>query len=85
MDVVACDGFVGNIVLTTVEGYVGAIMHLLKEAIHDDDYGFWAKLASLLLLQVFKAWGEKWIMPTSAAFRCWELVGLYHLSRKFQN
>lgn len=57
VDVVVCDGFVGNIVLKTVEGFASAIMQLLKEAIHNA--GFLAKLASLMLLPAFKGLREK--------------------------
>jgi len=57
VDVVVCDGFVGNIVLKTVEGFASAIMQLLKKMIHSA--GFGAKLASLLLLSVFKNLREK--------------------------
>lgn len=57
VDVVVCDGFVGNIVLKTVEGFASAIMQLLKAAIHNE--GLLAKLASLLLLPAFKGLREK--------------------------
>lgn len=57
VDVVVCDGFVGNIVLKTVEGCASAIMQLLKEAIHNA--GFLAKLALLMLWPAFKGLREK--------------------------
>jgi glycerol-3-phosphate acyltransferase PlsX len=51
VDVVVCDGFVGNIVLKTGEGFASAIMQLLRDAIKKA--GFLAKVASLLLLPAF--------------------------------
>lgn len=52
VDVVVCDGFVGNIVLKAGEGFASAIMHLLKEAIKGG--GFLVKIASLAVLPAFR-------------------------------
>jgi glycerol-3-phosphate acyltransferase PlsX len=57
VDVVVCDGFVGNIVLKSGEGFASAIMTLLKDAIKNA--GILTKLASLLVLPTFKALGKK--------------------------
>ncbi len=53
VDVVVCDGFVGNIVLKSGEGFASAIMQLLKNAIKEA--GFWVKIASLMVLPAFKS------------------------------
>ncbi|MDR3589653.1 MAG: phosphate acyltransferase PlsX [Negativicutes bacterium] len=53
VDVVVCDGFVGNIVLKTGEGFASAIMQLLKNAIKQA--GFFVKIASLMVLPAFKS------------------------------
>lgn len=47
VDVVVCDGFVGNVVLKFGEGLAGAIMTLVKEAIMSG--GIFAKLGGLLI------------------------------------
>lgn len=57
VDVVICDGFVGNIVLKFGEGLAGAIMQLVKGAIKSS--GFWAKLASLMVLPALKGLKQK--------------------------
>jgi len=36
VDVVVCDGFVGNVALKTMEGVAGFILHQLKEALNSD-------------------------------------------------
>ncbi|HWR38670.1 MAG TPA: phosphate acyltransferase PlsX [Patescibacteria group bacterium] len=48
VDVVVCDGFVGNIVLKTGEGLASTIMQLVKDAVKSSS--IWAKLASMLVL-----------------------------------
>lgn len=49
-DVIVCDGFVGNVVLKTIEGAVISIFDLLKEQLNKD----WiAKLGALLSYPVF--------------------------------
>lgn len=57
VDVVVCDGFVGNVVLKFGEGLASAIMQLIKEAIKDS--GFLTKVASLMVLPALKALKKK--------------------------
>ncbi|SDF77079.1 phosphate acyltransferase PlsX [Sporolituus thermophilus] len=57
VDVVVCDGFVGNVVLKLGEGLASAIMQLLKEAIQNS--GFIAKMASLMVLPAFRGLKKK--------------------------
>ena len=52
VDVVVCDGFVGNIVLKFGEGLAGAIMQLVKGAISQS--GIVAKLASVMVLPALR-------------------------------
>ena len=52
VDVVVCDGFVGNVVLKFAEGLASAIMKLMKEAILIG--GFLAKLGGLLIKPAMK-------------------------------
>lgn len=52
VDVVVCDGFVGNVVLKFAEGLASAIMNLMKEAIMNG--GFLAKLGGLLIKPAMK-------------------------------
>ena len=50
-EVVVCDGFVGNVMLKTVEGVAYAIFTMIKEQLQDD----WiAKLGAMLSFPVFK-------------------------------
>ena len=57
VDVVVCDGFVGNVVLKFGEGLASAIMRLLKDAVQQS--GFLTKMASLMLLPVMKRLRKK--------------------------
>lgn len=57
VDVVICDGFVGNVVLKFGEGLSSAIMQLIKEAIYSS--GLLAKMASLLVLPALKGLKKK--------------------------
>lgn len=57
VDVVVCDGFVGNVVLKWGEGLAGAIMQLLKEAIKNS--GILAKLASVMVLPALRGLKKK--------------------------
>ena len=57
VDVVVCDGFVGNVVLKFGEGLASAIMHLIKDAIHQA--GWLAKVASLLVLPALRTLKKK--------------------------
>lgn len=52
VDVVVCDGFVGNVVLKFGEGLASAIMQLVKDAISGS--GIIAKLASLMILPALR-------------------------------
>ncbi|RAX56604.1 phosphate acyltransferase [Helicobacter monodelphidis] len=51
VDVVICDGFVGNIVLKTSEGIADAIVHLLKNFIQESSV---SKMGALLMRGVFR-------------------------------
>jgi glycerol-3-phosphate acyltransferase PlsX len=51
LDVVVCDGFVGNVVLKTSEGVVEGITRILKEEIHKRPF---AKLGGALMGAAFK-------------------------------
>ena len=57
VDVVVCDGFVGNVVLKFAEGLASAIMKLMKEAILNG--GFLAKLGGLLIKPAMKGLGKR--------------------------
>ncbi len=52
IDVVVCDGFVGNVILKFAEGLAVVIMQLIKDAIKSS--GFLAKIAAMFLLPTFK-------------------------------
>ena len=47
VDVVICDGFVGNVVLKTMEGLATAVMEILKKTLMES--GIFAKLGALLM------------------------------------
>lgn len=57
VDVVVCDGFVGNVVLKFGEGLASAIMQLVKDAVRNS--GWLTKMASLLLLPALKSLKRK--------------------------
>ena len=57
VDVVVCDGFVGNVVLKFAEGLASAIMKLMKEAILNG--GFLAKLGGLLIKPAMKGLAKR--------------------------
>jgi len=57
VDVVVCDGFVGNIVLKFGEGLASAILQLVRDAIKNA--GFLAKAASLLVLPALRGLKKK--------------------------
>ncbi len=52
VDVVVCDGFVGNVFLKTLEGGTSAVVHLLRAGV--DKGGVRTKLGGLLLRPVFR-------------------------------
>ena len=47
VDVVVCDGFVGDVVLKTMEGLAAAVMEILKKTLMES--GLFAKLGALLM------------------------------------
>lgn len=57
VDVVVCDGFVGNVVLKLGEGLASAIMQLIKDAIKNS--GLLAKIASLAVLPALRGLKKK--------------------------
>lgn len=57
VDVVVCDGFVGNVVLKTMEGLAKALMEMVKEAILNG--GLLAKLGGLLAKPALKKLGKQ--------------------------
>jgi glycerol-3-phosphate acyltransferase PlsX len=56
VDVVVCDGFVGNISLKTAEGVATLISYYMKE---EFKHGFYNKLAGLIALPVLKAFRKR--------------------------
>lgn len=57
VDVVVCDGFVGNIVLKTAEGLAKALMQFVKDAIKGG--GLLANLGGLLIMPAMKTLKKK--------------------------
>lgn len=57
VDVVVCDGFVGNVVLKLGEGLASVILKLVKEAIESS--GFFTKFASLMVLPALRGLKRK--------------------------
>jgi glycerol-3-phosphate acyltransferase PlsX len=57
VDVVVCDGFVGNVVLKWGEGLASAIMQLVKDAIKNS--GILAKIASVMVLPALSGLKKK--------------------------
>ncbi|MBQ9614786.1 MAG: phosphate acyltransferase PlsX [Selenomonadaceae bacterium] len=57
IDVVICDGFVGNVVLKFAEGLAKTILKLIKEAIKDG--GLLAKCGAFLLMPTLKKLGKR--------------------------
>lgn len=57
VDVVVCDGFVGNVVLKFGEGLAKTIIKLIKEAIKDSN--IFAKMAALVLAPTLKKLSKK--------------------------
>ncbi len=81
VDVVVCDGFVGNVVLKFGEGLAGAIMTLVKEAIMSG--GIFAKLGGLLIKPALRKL-KKRLDPAEygGAFATWYPCSVCYLSRK---
>ncbi|MPN36243.1 Phosphate acyltransferase [bioreactor metagenome] len=57
VDVVVCDGFVGNVVLKLGEGLASVIMQLVKDAIKNS--GFITKMAAMMVLPVLRGLKKK--------------------------
>ena len=57
VDVVVCDGFVGNVVLKFAEGLASAIMIMVKDAIMNG--GIMAKLGGILIKPALKKLGKR--------------------------
>ena len=57
VDVVVCDGFVGNIVLKFGEGLASAILQLLKQSIKSGS--LWTKMAAMLIMPTLKGLKKK--------------------------
>jgi phosphate acyltransferase len=57
VDVVVCDGFVGNVVLKLSEGLASAIMTLMKKEI--EAQGFFTKMAAALVLPALRGLRKK--------------------------
>lgn len=51
VDVIVCDGFMGNVILKVCESLAGAFQYIVKEEVMKD---FWAKLGALLIKRTFK-------------------------------
>ena len=56
VDVIVCDGFVGNVVLKVCESLAGAFERIIKEEVMKD---FWAKLGALLIKRTLKKIAKK--------------------------
>ena len=56
VDVIVCDGFVGNVILKVCESLAGALQHIVKEEVMKD---FWAKVGALIMKRTFKRMGKK--------------------------
>ena len=76
-DVLAADGFVGNVVLKNTEGVISELFKLLKGGLMSSAKG---KLAALLAKDTFKSLKQSFnsasssaasTLPRSAACRCW--------------
>lgn len=57
VDVVVCDGFIGNIVLKFAEGLAGTMIKLIKNAIKESN--FLVKMAALALIPTLKKLSKK--------------------------
>lgn len=57
VDVVVCDGFVGNVVLKFGEGLASAIMYLIKDTVKNS--GLLTKIASMMVMPALKGLKKK--------------------------
>ena len=69
VDVVVCDGFVGNVVLKFAEGLVSVVQDILKEGIKQSS--IISKLGALLIVPVFKK-----IKKTTRSHRKWRSTSI---------
>ena len=68
VDVIVCDGFVGNVALKTSEGLVEAIRQMLKESMVKTTT---RKLGAYLITRGVRGFQESgWITPSTAEHRC---------------
>ena len=56
VDVVVCDGFVGNVSLKTAEGVASMLVHFLRESFN---HSWWAKLGYLLVRPAFRRFRDR--------------------------
>lgn len=56
VDVIVCDGFMGNAILKVCESLAGAIQHIIKEEIMKS---FWAKIGAIMMKPSFKRISKK--------------------------
>lgn len=56
VDVIVCDGFMGNVILKVCESLGGAFQYIIKEEVMKD---FWAKMGALLIKRTFKKIAKK--------------------------
>ncbi len=57
VDVIVCDGFVGNVVLKSAEGLAMVILEMLKDAIKQG--GFFSKAAAMVLMPALRGMKKK--------------------------
>lgn len=69
VDVVVCDGFVGNVVLKTMEGLASAVMEILKKTLMES--GIFAKLGALLMKPALLRMKNRWMHRNTAAPCLW--------------
>lgn len=56
VDVIVCDGFMGNVILKVCESLAGALQYTVKEEVMKY---FWAKVGALLMMNTFKRVAKK--------------------------
>ena len=69
VDVIVCDGFIGNVALKVSEGLVDMFKHLLRESLEASmagKIGMRAVAAGVLRIS-----GSAWIIRSTAGRRCW--------------
>ncbi len=68
VDVIVCDGFIGNVALKVSEGLVDMVKHLLRESLEASMAG---KIGYALSRPAFSHFRSAWITPSTAARRSW--------------